>query len=460
MIKYYDTLAAYEADVKSSFESQVSLIGADNAIKFDGRNVVVDIKQARTGSIVVLDGNHAMRFISVDTFSSASFMSNFEIVGVVRVGVDHPSFRGQIVIGGKPESRKISDIYRHKLSGFTCDGTERSGVLSVRESSDNYAANHDYIISYSASNEAELVAQLNSYFRANNPFIEQEWQAELGSDNAINLTFLYKSWQQASYNSGKNGFSLHHNLWPEWAASGAMIKKNGSRGDWVISNFARALAYFRSDSSNTLFNPTADILTQKHKYPICLPAYLGISQYQSDHCTYLRSIYGEGEQGWIRFMSSQLPLRPTEYGSNGDKAKYGDSRKNTYFLASQKYTDFNGNKHPASPAADYVASYGANHALAGKGQWVICDSDLMFDLVGGIEYGTTNDPNADIYNRALKAIGWPLFSNGSSVWSCSRISASSCWCANGINGSAYGYLFCFSFVVVPLLLLDVPQSAL
>ena len=162
MIKYYDTLAAYEADVKSSFESQVSLIGADNAIKFDGRNVVVDIKQARTGSIVVLDGNHAMRFISVDTFSSASFMSNFEIVGVVRVGVDHPSFRGQIVIGGKPESRKISDIYRYKLSGFTCDGTERSGVLSVRESSDNYAANHDYIISYSASNEAELVAQLSN----------------------------------------------------------------------------------------------------------------------------------------------------------------------------------------------------------------------------------------------------------------------------------------------------------
>ena len=88
MIKYYDTLAAYEADAKSSFESQVSLIGADNTVKFDGRNVVVDIRHALTGSIAVLDGNNAMRFISVDTFSSASFMSNFTVIGIVWCGVD------------------------------------------------------------------------------------------------------------------------------------------------------------------------------------------------------------------------------------------------------------------------------------------------------------------------------------------------------------------------------------
>ena len=44
MIKYYDTLAAYEADVKSNFESQVSLIGADNTVKYDGRNVAIDIR--------------------------------------------------------------------------------------------------------------------------------------------------------------------------------------------------------------------------------------------------------------------------------------------------------------------------------------------------------------------------------------------------------------------------------
>ena len=43
MIKYYETEAAYAADAKSSFESQVSLVGESNEVHFDGRNVIVGI---------------------------------------------------------------------------------------------------------------------------------------------------------------------------------------------------------------------------------------------------------------------------------------------------------------------------------------------------------------------------------------------------------------------------------
>lgn len=461
MIKYYDTNAAYEADVKSAFESQVSLIGADNAIKFDGRNVIVDIHSAKTGSIVVLDGLHAMRFVSVETFSSASFMSNFEIMGVVRVGVDHPSFRGQIVIGGRHESRVASEIYSYRLTGFVCDGTDRSGTLSIRDASDSWAANRDYVISYNASSESELTSQLNEYFRNNEPFAAQEWQAVLNSDNTIDLIYQYKAWQQSSYNSAKSGFALAHNLFPDWAATSNMLRRNGMRsGSGTITNLSRALAYFRNDSSSTSFNPSANVLTKKISYPICLPAYLGTSKYQSDHCAYLRSIYGEGETGWLKFMESFLPVRPTSFGSNGDKAKYGDSRKNTYYLASQKYTDINGILRPASPAAAYVASYGFDHELASKGNWVWGDSDLLFDLVGGLEYGTTNDPYADAYNGALKTIGWPALSNGSSVWSSSRYDANNGWYTSGGGGFANGYNLFYSCLVVPLLLLSVPQSAI
>ena len=174
MIKYYDTNAAYNADVKSAFESQVSLIGADNAIKFDGRNVIVDIRSAKTGSIAVLDGNHALHFVSVETFGSASFMSNFEVVGVVRIGVDHPSYRGKVAIMYKaPAGKPLSVIYQYRLTGFTCDGTARTGTLAIREASDSWAANHDYAISYNAANELALVGQLNTYFKANEPFKTQ-----------------------------------------------------------------------------------------------------------------------------------------------------------------------------------------------------------------------------------------------------------------------------------------------
>ena len=174
----------------------------------------------------------------------------------------------------------------------------------------------------------------------------------------------------------------------------------------------------------------------------------------------MRSVYGEGEQGWLKFMASFLPVRPTEYGSNGDKAKYGDARKNTYYLASQRYVDTDGNTQPASPAADFAANINYDHELLKKGRWVLPDSDLMFDVVGGIEYPTTNDRNADVINRALKAIGASALGNNSLVWSCSRYNANFGWYAIGSYGCAiYGSLYSSS-LAVPLVLLDVPQSAL
>lgn len=158
-------------------------------------------------------------------------------------------------------------------------------------------------------------------------------------------------------------------------------------------------------------------------------------------------------------MASFLPVRPTEYGSNGDKAKYGDARRNTYYLASQTYTDINGATQPVSPAAAYAASIAFDHELLKKGQWVLPDSDLLFDVIGGIEYPTTNDRNADVINRALKAIGAPALGNNSIVWSCSRGIAGGGWIAGGYGGFANYGILSYAGLAVPLLLLDVPQSA-
>ena len=466
MIKYYDTLAAYEADAKSAFESQVSLIGADNAIKFDGRNVIVDIRSAKTGSIAVLDGNHALRFVSVETFGSASFMSNFEVVGVVRIGVDHPSFRGKVAIMYKaPAGKPLSAIYQYRLTGFICDGTARAGTLSICEASDSWAANHDYTISYNAANELALVGQLNTYFKANEPFKTQGWVAKLNDDNTIDLKHKYTTWQQSRYNGGKSGFTLTANLFSKWIATSYMLRANGARyGEGTISNWSRALAYYRNDNGTSAYQGgrTTDQGTDtKQQYPINLPTWLGTSvKNPGDFCAGLRAIYGEGEQGWIKFMTTMLPVRPTEYGSVGDKAKYGDSMKNTRYLASQKYVDADGNSQPASPAADFAANIHYDHELLKRGQWVLPDSDLLFDVVGGIEYPTTNRRDADVINRALLAIGAPALANSSYVRSCSRSNADNSWCSSGGGGFAVNSYLCLSYLAVPLVLLDVPQSAI
>ena len=462
MIKYYDTLAAYEADVKSDYESQVSLIGADNTVKYDGRNVIVGLASARTGSIVVLDGNKAMQFVSVDTFSSASFMSNYEVVGVVWVGIDHPSYRGDVVILNKEWATplKMVEIYQWRLTGYTLDGTDRTGTLSVRYADDNWATNHDYVVSYNASDAASFVEQLNAYFRANEPFITQRWKAVLTEDGEIELQLQnWTSYNSATYNKGINGFTMTANLLPEWAASANMLRKNGYRtGEGVITNWARALYYFRNDNATAAYNPSSEVTSVKQRYPICLPGYLGTSQYQSDHCSFLRSVYGEGEEGWLKFMESFLPVRPTQYGINGDPL-YGDPKANTYMLAHKTYTDIDGNIKPLSPACAYIAGIGYDNELAKKGEWVMPDADLLFDMLDGIEYPLNPDRESDVRNRALLAIGAKPFGNNASVRSCSRLNANNGWVAHGYAGFAGSNALYIAGVAAPLLLLRVAKHA-
>ena len=158
-------------------------------------------------------------------------------------------------------------------------------------------------------------------------------------------------------------------------------------------------------------------------------------------------------------MESFLPVRPTEYGAIGDKAKSGDARTNTYMLASKTYTDLDGNVQPVSPACSYIAGVGYDHELAAKGQWVMADADLIFDIMDGIEYPLNPDRNSDVRNRALLAIGAKAFGNSSNVRACSRINSSSSWFFFGYYGFAYSSYLFYSNVAAPLLLLDVPQSA-
>lgn len=456
MIKYYDSEAAYEADSKSAFESQVSLIGASNECRYDGRNVVVGLRSARTGSIAVLDGLHALHFIAPETFSSKSFMSNYEIVGVVAIGVDHPDFRGKVGIINKTFSGKaLLERWFVKLTGYTLDGTDRTGTLVVREASDSWSTNHEYVISYNATTAEALVSRLNTYFKANEPFITQDWVAMLQEDGSVVLNYKYTNWQQASYNGAKAGFSVSVVTAQEWNATAQMHRMNGQRsGEGTITNWLRALVYYRSDNSNTSYNPSVDVKTKKIAYPICLPGYLGTSQYQSDHCAYLRGIYGEGEEGWLKFMASFLPVRPSEYGIY-DESRYGTEKKNTYYLAGLTYRGQDGAEKYASPAARLAAETGYDHELLKRGEWVTPSIDHVFSIVSSLKYPVVNDRNADAVNAALYAIGAPALVNNSVVWSCSRYGSNYGWFAYGNGGYAGDSSLCVQYLCVPLVLLDV-----
>lgn len=455
MIKYYDTEAAYKADTgKGADESQVSLIKAGNVCRYDGRNVVVGLRSARTGSVAYLDGAHALRFAAPGTFKADGLPEGGEVIGVVVIGVDHQDFRGEVAVMNKTFAMApMLKRWFVRLSGYTLDGTDRTGTLSVWEASDNWAAAHDYTVGYNADTAEALASQLNAYFKATEPFAAQDWVAEADGDGNVTLHYAYINSSQVS-NAAKDGFAVARATAPGWADTRKMLRRNGKRsGDGTITNWPRALAYLRGDNASTTYNPASDVTTTKISYPICLPGYLGTSKYQSDHCSYLRGVYGEGEEGWLRFMESFLPVRPSEYGIF-DGSRYGTEKRNTYYLAGIKYAGQDGVEKYASPAASLAANLGYDHELLKHGEWVLPDIDLVFSLVGQLKYPTTNDSDADPVNSALKAIGAPVLGSNSSVWSCSRNATTTGWIAGGVTGQANGNILTGGYVAVPLVLLD------
>lgn len=428
MIKYYDTEAAYKADTgKGAAESQVSLIKVGNVCKYDGRNVVVGLRSARTGSVAYLDGSHALHFAAPGTFKADGLPEGGEVIGVVVIGVDHQDFRGEVAVMNKPfTTYRMLERWFVRLSGYTLDGTDRTGTLSVWEASDNWAAAHDYAVGYNADSAEALASQLNAYFKANEPFTAQDWVAEADGDGNVTLHYTYTYIRQ-TLNAAKDGFALAHTTAPGWADTVNILRRNGKRsGEGTITNWPRALAYFRGDNASTSYNPASDVTTTKISRPICLPSYLGTSKYQSDHCSYLRGVYGEGEEGWLKFMESFLPVRPSEYGIF-DGSRYGTEKRNTYYLAEIKYAGQDGAEKYASPAAGLAANLGYDHELLKQGEWVLPDIDLVLSLVGQLKYPTTNDRDADPVNSALKAIGASALRDDVSVWSCSRCNKNSGW---------------------------------
>lgn len=458
MIQYYNTEAEYAAALKSATESQVSRIGENNAIKYDGRNVVVGLRSATTGAIVALDSVGALHFIPLESEPTSAFLAGFTVVGVVAVGVEHEDFRGKVVIVNKANaSKKWSEIYSFKLTGYTLDGTDRTGKLKVYSAASTY---DNYTISYNAETAAGLVEQLNAYFQANTPFTTQHWRADADSDGNITLSFLFTFADQRSC-AGSDGFALTANLLPEIVANSNMLRVSGQRAsEGAIVNWERALLYYRNDNGTSGYQGgrTSTQTSVKQTYPINLPTWLGTStKNPGDFCAALRAVYGEGEAGWLKFMKTCLTVRPSAFGAF-DKDACGDGAKNTYIMAGRTFTKQDGTSIVAFPAADYCAEVSYNHPLLKKGAWQLPDVDVMTAIHKNIRYNAVNNRNADPINRGLNLIGGTAISNGSVIWSSSRCGAYSAWGANGTVGYWGNLGLCAACTAVPVVLLDVSEA--
>ena len=380
-----------------------------------------------------------VKFITLESFDNASLGSDYETIGVVY------NRRG----------RKVKIVYKNnagktwaskwvlKLSGYTLDGTSRTGVISFRPDS-SATANTDVTVPYKATTIQGLVDALNTAFAANATMVSQHWVAYInGSD--VNIEHDYTFWQQSSYNDAKSGFTATAALMPEVESVADIRRRHGGGGgEGVISSWERALAFYRTSTGTDAYQgyvPSPISNVKDRAYPIALQSYLGAN------CAEIRKVFGEGEQGWLNCMAAYMSVCPTDYGNMGLR----DGLARTKIIA--EYKDTFGN--PVAPAANYC--YNIDTVALPKGNWYLPTVEDLTDLLRIIKYGTNGSVNSDPINKTLAAMGGNTISNGSSLWSCCRYSSNFAWFAHGYYGffSNYGGLYVeLSAVPVSLYILE------
>lgn len=373
-----------------------------------------------------------LKFITLESFDNASLGSDYETIGVVY------NRRG----------RKVKIVYKNnaskvwctkwvlKLSGYTLDGTSRTGVITFRPDS-SATANTDVTVTYKATTLQGLVDALNTAFAGNTVMVSQHWVAYInGSDVCVEHD--YTIWQQSSYNGAKDGFTAAPAMMPEVESVADIRRRHGGGGgEGAISSWERAVAYYRTSTGTDTYQgyvPSPISNAKDRAYPIALQSYLGAN------CAEIRKVFGEGEQGWLNCMAAYMSVCPTDYGNMGIR----DGLARTKLIAS--YKDTFGN--PVASAANYC--YNIDTIALPKGNWYLPTVEDLTDLLRIIKYGTNDSVNSDPINKALAAMGGNTISNGSGLWSCCRYSSYHAWSADGYYGFFGNDYLCSGLSAVPV----------
>ena len=367
----------------------------------------------------------------------------YEVNGVVVDVKDYNGVKRALIVALNNSSLKWAERYVFNLTGYVLDEAAHTSTFKVCDSS-AWGTYNSYSFTYSATDIDGLVAQLNAWFGETDPFDAQDWWAE-NVDGVVKVHFNFTDYRQTS-NSGTDGFTLTGALLPDIKDNASIRRKNGYvGGEGAISNMAKAIQYFSADNSNTAYNPASDVTSIKRNYPVCLPAYLGTSQHQSDHCALLRQYYGGGENGWLKFLEGCLPVMPSDWGTIGRS----NGKEMTQIMAAATYNSRTKADAHLCPAANYCNQKATT--TIPQGEWWLPTTAEVARIMDGIKYSSNgSNRNLDILNSVLYRLGGNAISNGSYVWSCCRYGYRSAWLSVGNSGYFYYSYVCYACLAIPV----------
>ena len=363
-------------------------------------------------------------YIKADTLVTSELdKSVWEVQGVV----SHREGK-KVTIVGLNNSGGIAfcDRMWYYFSGYTLDGSEHTIVLAIPTKA-NWDKNVEKTITYTANTVEEFISALNAAFEADADFTDQDWYADLTADGRVRVHYVFATWQNYNF-TAKSGITKTNSM-PEVKQCTRLRRKSGQAAQiGGICSWHRALSYYHNDNGDKLElgGRKAEQRSLKQQWPINLPTWLGTStKNPGDFCKALRDVYGEGEEGWLRFMRSCMSATDTDGGIMMYDGIEMGKLLSSFTYTSRKVTE----QKYMCPASGWCASFSTSCLPAGS--WHLPTPKELVELVRDITQGTGT---SDVLNRTIAAAGGKTISNGSGRWACARCNPCNAWSCSGTRG--------------------------
>ena len=392
----------------------------------------------KVGDIVCYDENRKIRFIALDTFKGGTFPTAWETLGVVVIRKGN-----QVKVCSKKNKvcRQV-EVYPYIVSSYELDGAEHTATMKLHGSD-------TLDFKYTATTDAEFLEDLKS-FLVDNGFTD--WSAYI-MDGRVILQYDNYTGPEDSSTTTSDGILLTAKFTVDIPdAQPAFWRKCGNFGNGLC-NIAKVKESFMFDDSNPASNPSTDI-SSVPSYPICWPAFAGTSQYQEDHCLWLRKKYcmdpdNPTLEDWERYLDDLTHVIP--YMTGGNAPKWRDGKVLSNMVKGVSYMSADGTQKKLYPAVDYCTGFlGGQGYLPSIAEFVEAFGNVTHGLSG-----VTMD-KADPINRSLYVIGGNTVSCGVTYHVSGRNAGDTIWVIG--SGAVAGARSYSMLVAVPFATIELPLT--
>lgn len=420
-INKYADLAAYTADTNRPSEDK-TISKVAGALRYEGKNVIVDKKYCDVGDIRVFDKNDgAIKVVKLDTLNLATLPSNYVIGGVV----DYRTEDWAHVVALNPApSAPWAAPYKVKVTGFdfTTGGSFTITVNTTTTGAINYTTS-DTLATVATAMMAALQAagftaatgwSCTAYQDYNCVVVQQNWYTPnvtvftvTDADLKVNRTILTENYQTALSGVVTPYGYIRRSDGVDSYLAGCNLEKfilyYSVNGDDLTGQAVGAASIIRESRFNDIDNPL------------------------------LVTAYGT----YRNYMQAKMLQYPFSKGAIVDDS----GKANTAALSAIMYTDHDGVAKPAYPAAYNAKNYGivTEGYTTGfeAGNWYLESVRLTNILMKDVTYGLTGITglNADPVNRSIYAAGGSMISLAGYPWTSTEYSSNTAWFCNGSNGT-------------------------